>query len=81
MFAIHAALAAARQWRCEHPEHHAGVVLVWDGEAYGWKDRLRTPFHERPGAYAVDSEDHVFLAEGGDHYNGAKCWVVVSLNT
>lgn len=51
------------------------MVLVWQGQGYGWKDRLRDACHEQPGAYAVDAEGYVFVAEGGDDYNGAKCWV------
>jgi len=72
---IQNARVAASQWRSEHPDHQGGVVLVWDGQAYGWKDRLRDAGHERPRAYAVDADGHVFVAEGGDDYNGAKCWV------
>mgnify|MGYP006928988497 CR=1 FL=1 len=80
-FSIQAARAAARKWRDENSEHDAGVVLVWEGEAYGWKDRLRDPAHERPGVYAVDPDGFVFVAQGGDDYSGAKCWVVVPSNT
>lgn len=32
---------------------------------------------ERPGAYAVDKDGLIFMAEGGDDYNGAKAWVAV----
>lgn len=77
---IQAARAAASQWRTEHPEHQGGVVLVWQAQGYGWKDRLRDAAHERPGVYAVDADDHVFVAEGGDDYKGAKCWVAVPTN-
>lgn len=45
--------------------------------AYGWKNELRDPASERPGAYAVDRAGLVFKAEGGDDYNGAKAWVAV----
>lgn len=68
----------ATQWRASNPEHARGVVLVWQGAVYGWKNCLRDAAHERPGAYAVDEAGHVFIAEGGDDYNGAKCWVAVS---
>ena len=67
----------AAQWRAVNQKHHGGVVLVWDGAVYGWKNSLRDAVHERPGVYAVDEAGHVFIAEGGDYYNGAKCWVVV----
>ena len=28
--------------------------------------------------YAVDEAGHVFISEGGDDYNGAKCWVAIN---
>lgn len=69
----------AAKWRKEQPETRAatGVVLIWEGEVYGWKDVLRDAAHEQPGAVAVDAKGCVFRAEGGDAYNGAKCWVAV----
>lgn len=72
-------LKAATTWRKEHPEHNNGVVLVWNNEAYGWKDKLRNPEQEQPGAYAVDADNNVFIAEGGNDYDGAKCWVATTL--
>jgi hypothetical protein len=67
----------ATQWRASNQEHANGVVLIWQSAVYGWKNSLRDAAHERPGAYAVDEVGHVFIAEGGDDYNGAKCWVAV----
>lgn len=58
----------------EHAD--SGVVLIWDGKVYCWKNILRDPQHERPGVIAVDTEENVFIAEGGNEYDGAKCWVV-----
>lgn len=72
--ALHATVA---KWRAGNQDHRDGVVLVWQGEVYGWKNCLRDAVHERPGAYAVDEGGQVFIAEGGDDQNGAKCWVVV----
>lgn len=72
-------LSTVEQWRIRNPDRHGGVVLVWQGEVYGWKNKLRDALHERPGAYAVDEAGHVFIAEGGDDRSGAKCWVVVDL--
>lgn len=74
---IQTARAAAKRWRSEHPQHLDGVVLVWQEQGYGWKDLLRDASHERPGAYAVDADGYVFVAEGGDDRSGAKCWVAV----
>ncbi|CZT30777.1 hypothetical protein PCPL58_4321 [Pseudomonas cerasi] len=51
---IEALRSTAAKWRAGNQEHREGVVLVWDGEVYGWKDELRDPASERPGAYAVD---------------------------
>lgn len=71
-------LRVARNWRLNEPEsHQTGVVLIWDGKVYGWKNELRDASHEQPGAIAVDDAGRVFQAEGGDSYNGASAWVVV----
>ncbi|MHC8347730.1 antirestriction protein ArdR [Pseudomonas sp. RT6P73] len=77
---IDALNATVVKWRAGNQDRRGGVVLVWDGQVYGWKNCLRDAIHERPGAYAVDEDGHVFVAEGGDEYNGAKCWVVVDLD-
>lgn len=70
----------ARKWRENQSDSRAysGVVLVWSGAVYGWKDCLRDAAHERPDAMAVDCDGNVFRAAGGDDYNGSKCWVAVS---
>lgn len=68
----------AQKWREANQEYKGGVVLVWQDAAYGWKDKLRDPAHEKPGAFAVDSDGHVFIAEGGNEYDGAKFWVAFS---
>ncbi|BBT46532.1 MULTISPECIES: hypothetical protein [Enterobacterales] len=67
----------AKAWRQQNQEHaDSGVVLIWEGGVYGWKNLLRDPHQERPGAIAVDTGGNVFIAEGGSDYDGAKCWVV-----
>lgn len=76
---IEALRSTAAKWRACNQEHREGVVLVWEGEVYGWKNELRDPASERPGAYAVDKAGLVFKAEGGDEYNGANAWVAVDL--
>lgn len=75
---IEALRTTATQWRATNQDHHGGVVLVWQGVVYGWKNCLRDAAHERPGVYAVDEAGHVFIAVGGDDHNGAKCWVAIS---
>ncbi|RML68641.1 hypothetical protein ALP42_200096 [Pseudomonas savastanoi pv. nerii] len=74
---IEALRSTAAKWRAGNQEHRDGVVLVWEGEVYGWKNELRDPASERPGACAVDKAGLVFRAEGGDDYNGAEAWVAV----
>jgi len=67
----------AEAWRQKNQEHvDSGVVLIWRGEVYGWKNILRDASHERPGSIAVDAEGHVFIAAGRSDFNRAKCWVV-----
>lgn len=46
--------STAAKWRAVNQKHREGFVLMWDGEEYWWKDELRDPASERPGAYAVD---------------------------
>ncbi|EMA6998321.1 hypothetical protein [Klebsiella pneumoniae] len=70
----------ATQWRQANQEHMGGVVLLWQGAAYGWKNELRDPQHEQPGAVAVDETGCVFVAEGGNEYDGARCWVAAPAN-
>lgn len=74
---IEALRATATKWRAGNQEHPGGVVLVWEGEPYGWNNELGDSESERPGAYAVDNAGLVFKAEGGDDYIGARAWVAV----
>lgn len=74
---IQALRSTAAKWRAGNQDHRDGVVLVWEGEVYGWKNDLRDPASERPGAYAVDKVGLVFKAEGGNDYDGAESWVAV----
>lgn len=61
---VEALRSTAARWRASNLEHREGVVLVWNGEVYGWKDELRDPTSERHGAYAVDKAGLIFRAEG-----------------
>ena len=72
--------AVANQWRSRQPPSRAtsGVVLIWNGSVYGWKDKLRNAEHERPEAIAVDPLGNLFIAQGGNDQTGAKHWVVVT---
>ncbi|MDI3360336.1 antirestriction protein ArdR [Lelliottia sp. V89_10] len=71
-------IAEAAAYRESWPGHNHGVVLIWEGKAYAWKNCLRDPQHERPGVIAIDADGHVFIAEGGNDDDGAKCWVVLT---
>lgn len=51
-----------------------GLILIYQGKAYGWRDCLRDPQTERPKAIAVDPEGRLFVATGGDDYQGAESW-------
>ncbi|PHM25067.1 antirestriction protein ArdR [Xenorhabdus budapestensis] len=71
-------IETARFWRQQNAEHsNSGVVLIWEGKVYSWKNCLRDAQHERPGAIAVDVSDSVFIAQGGNDYDGAKGWIVL----
>ena len=63
----------AQQYRSE-TNRRAGVVVVFQGQAGGWMDKLRDPHCWEPGCIAVDTDGNQFLAVGGDPYNGAKEW-------
>ncbi|MCO8166220.1 antirestriction protein ArdR [Pseudomonas sp. 21LCFQ02] len=69
---------SAASWRACNPEHSGGVVLLWQGVVYGWKDSLRDPGDERPGAFAVAEDGQIYVAEGGEKSNGAQRWSAVS---
>lgn len=71
---MNATKLAAAQYRRDYPGLEGGVVLVSNGAAYGWKDALRDPQSECPGVYAVDADGRVFVAKGGNNYDGAKRW-------
>ena len=58
-----------------------GIVLFFDGNIYGWKDRLRNPECEQPGAIAIDQHGNQWMARGGDSYNGARRWVLLWCQT
>lgn len=65
--------ALAAKYRAKRG-HETGVVLFWRSLAYGWKNTLRDPQHERPGALAVDADGRVFQAIDGNDYDGAQRW-------
>lgn len=61
------------------PECAHGIVLFTRLEDqswffYAWKNTLRDPQAEKPGSLALDQYGNVWIAEGGNDYDGAKQW-------
>ena len=54
--------------------HRGGYVMLFKGEAVGWKRCLDRPEGFEPGALAVDENGHVWEATGGNAYDGASRW-------
>lgn len=48
---------------------------------YGWKSALRDPGHERPGAFAIDAANRVWVATGGNENDGAAEWSEINTQT
>lgn len=69
---ISALRKVASAWRATNTEYAGGIVLIWNGRAFGWKDSLRDPHWECPNTLAVDEDGNVYRAEGGDEYYGAN---------
>ena len=68
--------AIANEWRSmqDEPRASTGVVLIYEGRVYGWKNALRDPHHERPCAVAVDPAGTMWMATGGNDQDGALRW-------
>ena len=49
-----------------------GIVLVYAGQVYGWKNELREPHQERPGALAVSARNCVWLGSSQNSENKAR---------
>ncbi len=58
-----------------------GMMAAWAdmgrGKPMAGKIASRDAGYERPGAIAIDTDGHVLFAEGGNDYDGAKCWVAM----
>ena len=67
------AIKLAEAYRREEGQD-GDIVLVYAGQVYGWKNELRDPQSERPGALAVSADGRVWLAVGGNDQDGAKSW-------
>ncbi|MEY2151134.1 hypothetical protein AB7849_09465 [Rhodanobacter sp. 115] len=71
----------AAGWRATQDDttRTSGVVLIWNDRVTDWKDCLCDPHQNVPGVQAVDPDGHVFVAEGGNDYDGAERWAPTTL--
>lgn len=66
----------ARRWREEKGYvGRAGVVVIFNGIADAWVDKLRNPEHWQPGCIAVDESGKTWTAIGGTEQGGALMWL------
>lgn len=69
------ATAIAKKWRKFWGyKGKGGVVVVFEGEVAGWMSELRDPEKWRPGCLAVDQDDNIWIARGGNDMAGASSW-------
>ena len=71
----------ASEWRSEAgftQSHFCGYVIVCAGQVTGWIGQLRDANHWEPGVIAVGVFGSQYKAVGGDPYNGAESWQLVS---
>lgn len=67
----------ARNWRANQEagcEHSIGYVVIFNGQVAGWKRYLDNPQGWEPGCLAVSPEGDLYLAVGGNSYEGALAW-------
>lgn len=70
------ALAAA--FRAENPGHDGGYVTCWRlGAGPGWTIDLSSPNKFEPGCMAISASGQVFVASGGEYWNGAEKWSLI----
>lgn len=74
MVFIMSILEKAKDYR-EENNFKTGIVLFFGGEICGWKNELRDPQSELPETLAVDSNNKIFKAVGGNDYHGAQTWI------
>ncbi|WP_299594318.1 hypothetical protein [uncultured Microbulbifer sp.] len=69
----------AQRWR-EHNGYtgKGGVVVLFNDKVCGWMNELRDPQGWEPGCIALDEHGNQWQASGGDSYNGAERWEVMS---
>lgn len=66
----------AQRWRDEKGYSGCGgVVVIFNGSADAWVDKLRNPDHWQPGCIAVDENGRTWTAIGGTEQDGALMWL------
>jgi len=66
----------AQRWRDEKGyAGRGGVVVIFNGSADAWVDKLRNPEHWQPGCVAVDENGRTWTAIGGTEQDGALMWL------
>lgn len=72
------AAALAKAFRAETPGHDGGYVTSWRLRAGpGWTSDLSNPSRFRPGCLAISASGQVFVASGGEYWNGAEKWSLI----
>lgn len=66
--------AIAAEARAKDSLPKGGYVLIFDGEAFGWKGALDRAETVRPGVFAVSENGTIFEAFGGDEETGAEAF-------
>lgn len=54
--------------------YQGGYVLLLRGEVCGWKQTLDFPEGSEPGTVAIDEAGRIWVAAGGNTYDGAERW-------
>ncbi len=72
----------ANEWRRSRGDLTRGLVIVCPGgfEVAGWMDSLRAPLSWVPGCLAVDIDNNVWIAKGGNDYDGARSWAPIPID-
>lgn len=69
----------AKEWREEWDRvGSGGVVVIYQGEANGWMNELRDPQGWAPGCIAVSESGEQWEAIGGNDYDGAESWQLLT---
>ena len=55
-------------------KNFCGVIIVFGSEIQDWINELGDPQHWAPGCIAVDNDNNIYKAVGGDIYDGAERW-------